>query len=124
MDIHQGDIFWVEIRQEETKGSEQFGRRPFLVVSRDAINKTVKTVVMVPLSTTIEHQPPHRIVVSPQEITKDVLCNSQLQRSVVKTDQVRVIDKSRLEETNRIGRLSRTALLAVSLGLKYVFEVH
>lgn len=125
MEIRQGDIFWVDIPQNETKGSEQYGRRPFLVVSRDAVNKTLKTVVAVPLSTTIEHQPPYRIVIPVQEITKDVLCTSQLFKSAAKTDQVRVMDKSRFQQCNKIGRLSRTAMLNVALlGLGYVLEAN
>lgn len=121
MDVHQGEIYWVTIRQEETKGSEQHGRRPFIVVSTHAVNKTVKTVVVVPMSTTVDNQPPYRIVIPVSQITKDISCKSQLEKSVAKTDQVRVIDKSRLEE--RIGRLSQTATLAVTLGLAFVFDI-
>src|ERR1700723_1490591 len=105
MDIEQGDIYWVTIPQEHTEGSEQFGRRPVIVLSRTAVNKSLRTVVVVPMSTTIDNQPPHRVVIPVTEITKDPLCTSQLSRSVAKTDQVRVIDKSRLGQ--KIGRLSR-----------------
>jgi|ERR1700689_4669390 mRNA interferase MazF len=122
MEVCQGDIYWVEIAQEETRGSEQWGRRPVIVVSRTAVNKTVKTVIIVPMSTTVANQPPYRIVIPVAEITRDVLYKGQLApQSVAKTDQVRVIDKSRLGE--RIGRLSQTATLSVSLGLNYVFDI-
>jgi len=121
MDVLQGEIYWVTIRPEETKGSEQFGRRPFLIVSRNAVNKAVKTVVAVPLSTTIDNQPAHRIAIPVPEITKDPSCNSQLAPSVAKTDQVRVIDKSRLEQ--KIGKLSQTATVAVGHGLAWVFDI-
>jgi mRNA-degrading endonuclease toxin of MazEF toxin-antitoxin module len=40
---------------------------------------------------------------------------------VAKTDQVRVIDKTRLEQ--KIGRLSQTAILAVTHGLAFVFDI-
>jgi mRNA-degrading endonuclease toxin of MazEF toxin-antitoxin module len=111
----------VTIRPEETKGSEQYGRRPFIVVSRLAVNRTIKTVVVVPLTRTTDNEPPYRIVIPVSEITKDISCKSQLELSVAKTDQVRVIDKSRLEE--KIGRLSQTATLSVTLGLAYVFDL-
>lgn len=121
MDVHQGDIYWVTIRQEETKGSEQYGRRPVVVVSTHAVNKTLKTVVVVPMSTTVDNQPPYRIVIPVSQIMKDISSKSHLEKCVAKTDQVRVIDKSRLEE--KIGRLSQTATLAVTLGLAFVFDI-
>jgi mRNA-degrading endonuclease toxin of MazEF toxin-antitoxin module len=122
MDVSQGDIYWVTVRPSETRGSEQHGRRPFIVMSRLAVNKAVKTVVAVPMSTQdVINQPPYRIVIPIAEITKDVLCTSRLELSVAKTDQVRVIDQSRLEE--KIGRLSQTATLAVALGLAYIFDI-
>jgi mRNA interferase MazF len=120
-EIQRGDIFWVTIAPEETKGSEQYGRRPFLVVSRNAVNRALKTVVAVPLSTTTDNQPAHRILIPINEITRDPSCTSQLQHSVAKTDQVRVIDKSRMEQ--RIGKLSQTAIIAVGHGLAYVFDI-
>ncbi len=121
MEVNQGDIFWVTIRPEQTEGAEQYGRRPFIVVSRLAVNRVLKTVVVVPMSTTTENQPPFRIQIPASEITKDIACKSTLVLSVAKTDQVRVIDKSRLEE--KIGRLSQTATIAVTLGLAYVFDI-
>jgi len=39
MEIKQGDIYWVEIRQSETIGSEQWKRRPYIIVSRNALNR-------------------------------------------------------------------------------------
>jgi mRNA-degrading endonuclease toxin of MazEF toxin-antitoxin module len=112
---------WVTIPQQQAVGSEQFGRRPFIVMSRNAVNKVIKTVVAVPMSTAVANQSPYRIVIPAEEIIKDPSCNSQLQASVAKTDQVRVIDKSRLEQ--RIGRLSQTATISVGLGIAFVFDI-
>ena len=130
-EIQQGDIFWVDIPAQQTEGSEQYGRRPFVVMSRHAVNKG-KTVIVVPLTTfsqkiqdanVLARQPPYCIVVPTSEITKDVSCQSELSLSVAKTDQVRVVDKSRLQTHNRIGRLSQTAILSISVGLAYVFDI-
>lgn len=121
MDVYQGEMYWVEIPPVQTEGSEQHGRRPFIVVSRDAVNKTLNTIVAVPTSCTIDSQPAYRIVIPVAEITKDVSCTSNLKVCVAKTDQVRVIDKSRLQQ--RIGKLSRTATFSVMLGLGYVFNM-
>jgi mRNA interferase MazF len=124
MDYKQGDLYWVDIPQLETKGSEQWGRRPFLIVSRDAVNKTLKTVVVVPLSTSVAGQPAYRIVMPVAEMIKDPTCTSKLEMSVAKPDQVRVIDKSRLLPANKIGCLSKTAILSVlGAGLAFVFDI-
>jgi mRNA-degrading endonuclease toxin of MazEF toxin-antitoxin module len=120
-EVQQGEIYWVNIPEEQTEGSEQFGHRPFIVMSRTAVNKTVKTVVVVPLSTSTENQPAYRVMIPVSEITKDQSSGSQLKLSVAKTDQVRVIDKSRLEQ--RTGRLSQTATIAVGHGLAFVFDI-
>lgn len=85
-EVRQGEIYWVTILKSETKGSEQYGRRPFIVVSRDAVNKILKTVVAVPMSTTVQGQTPHRIVIPPTEVTKDIACTSKIELSVAKTD--------------------------------------
>jgi len=121
MEVKRGEIYWVTIAPSETRGSEQYGRRPFLVVSREAVNRAGKTVVVVPFSTNIANQPAFRVVVPVEEIAKDASCNSALATSVAKTDQVRVVDKSRLEQ--RIGTLSQTAIIAVAAGLGFVFDI-
>ena len=129
MEVKQGDIYWIDIPQHQTEGSEQFGRRPFVVMSRTGINNTAKTVIVVPMTTynnqtqdqkLLDQQPPYRIVIPVYEMVKDASCNSALSTSVVKTDQSRVIDKCRLGP--KIGRLSDLAILSVGAGLAYIFD--
>lgn len=52
---------------------------------------------------------------------KDPSCSSTIQVSVAKCDHVRVLDKSLLE--SRIGKLTQTAVIAVGLGIAYVFDI-
>jgi mRNA-degrading endonuclease toxin of MazEF toxin-antitoxin module len=129
MDANQGDLFWIDIPANQTEGSEQYGRRPFVVMSRTSVNKRLKTVVVVPLTTfgdqtqvqaILDNQPPFRIVVPVAEITKDISCTSQISTYIAKTDQARVVDKSRLDK--KIGRLSQTAVIAVGGGLAFLFD--
>jgi mRNA interferase MazF len=47
--MQRGDVFWYE--PDPVLGSEQAGRRPAVVVSRDAINRSSRVVVVVPLTT-------------------------------------------------------------------------
>lgn len=122
MSVLQGEIYWVDIPYSEIRGHEQAGRRPFIIVSRDSVNKAVKTVIGVPMSTTIANQPAFRIAIPASEITKDVLYQGHIApHSVAKTDQARILDQSRLEQ--KMGRLSHKATLAVTLGLAWVLNI-
>jgi mRNA-degrading endonuclease toxin of MazEF toxin-antitoxin module len=129
MDPKQGEIYWVNIPAEHTEGSEQFGRRPFVVMSRDGLNRVTKTIVVVPLTTfdgsltpdKLANQPPFRIAIPLAEITRDVSYTGVLSLCVAKTDQVRVISKTRLQA--KVGRLSQTAVIAVGSGLGFVFAI-
>ena len=59
--IKRGDIYLVDFdppKGEELKvGSEIMKRRPAVVVSRDAINKVRRTVMVVPLSSSPQPMP-------------------------------------------------------------------
>ena len=98
-------------------------------MSRTALNRRLNTIIIVPMTThggtvtpeSLASQPPFRVMIPIKEITKDVLCTSALSLSVAKTDQARVIDKSRLGQ--KIGRLSPTAIVAVGVGLANVFDI-
>jgi mRNA interferase MazF len=121
-EIKQGDIYWVEISPSEAKGSEQWKRRPYIVVSRTGINRVSATVVGVPMTTELRKAGAHRIQIPALEIVKDVGCTSTIVNSVALTDQIRVLDISRLEE--RIGCLSRTATIGLlENGLAYLFDI-
>jgi mRNA-degrading endonuclease toxin of MazEF toxin-antitoxin module len=117
--IEQGDIYWVTLTGA---GSEQSGRRPCIVMSRLAVNNAGRTVIVVPMTTTISSANQYyRILLPVAEIIKDPGCTSTIQTSVAKCDHARVLDKSLLE--GKIGKLTRTAVIAVGLGLAYVFDI-
>lgn len=65
--------------------------------------------------------PYYRIILPVAELLKDPNCSSSLQDSVAKCDHVRVLDKSLLEQ--KIGKLTHTAVIAVELGLAFVFDI-
>jgi|ERR1700677_3068333 mRNA-degrading endonuclease toxin of MazEF toxin-antitoxin module len=117
--IEQGDIYWVTLTGV---GSEQSGRRPCIVMSRLAVNNAGRTVIIVPMTTTVTSANPYyRILLPVSEIIKDPSCASTIQTSVAKCDHARVLDKSLLE--GKIGKLTQTAAIAVALGLAYVFDI-
>ncbi len=91
--IRRGDIFYADLNP--TIGSEQSGVRPVLVVQNDIGNKYSPTVIVAAITSRINKAKlPTHIEVSAKEygLTKD---------SIVLAEQVRTIDKKRLQE--RIG---------------------
>jgi mRNA interferase MazF len=48
---HRGDVFWVDFNP--TRGSEQAGRRPAVVVSNNVANEFGSVVAVVPITHTI-----------------------------------------------------------------------
>ena len=118
--VEQGDIYWVN--PPSATGSEQAGRRPYVIVSRLAVNRAGKTVVAIPLSSkTHKANPSFRIRIPVSEMIRDISCASPLVDSVALCDHIRVLDHSLLRE--RIGKLSHTAVLAVLLGLEFLFDI-
>lgn len=123
-DIKPGDVFWVTVTSEQVVGHEQHSRRPYVVVSRLLVNRQGNLVVGLPLTTAgaeLTTHPPYRIRIPASEIARDVMSESTIRNCVALVDQVRVLDKTRLEK--RLGTLSNTALAAVGLGLAYIFDL-
>ncbi len=116
--VDPGDIFWVTLPFQG--GSEQSGRRPCIVVSRRSLNGG-NTVVVVPMSTNLARASAHRILLPAGEIIKDVGCASDVKDSVALCHQVRAVDRRAFE--SKIGKLSYNAILAVQLGLSYLFDI-
>jgi mRNA interferase MazF len=102
----QGSIYWFD--PEPVKGSEIRKIRPCVVVSPDEMNENLRTVIVVPLTSTIQPWP-FRLTVS-------VLG----QKSSVACDQLRSVDKSRLKA--RIGSLKTTDREALFNLLQSIFS--
>ena len=66
MTVKRGEIYWVEF--SPTKGSEQSGLRPALVVQNDVGNRFSPTTVVVAITRTIPPKPyPFVVVIDPEE---------------------------------------------------------
>lgn len=101
--MNRGDIYWVNL--DPTKGSEVRKKRPCVLIGATPVNQARRTVVVVPLSSSPNANPP---------ITISVRC---LDKSAVAIcDQIRAVDKSRLFK--KIGTLSEDYLKAVEDGLR------
>ena len=80
------------------------------------------TVVAVPLTSKLKKQRPHNVVIPQHQIIKDAYCKDTLSDSVALADQIRTLDKARLEQ--KIGRLSQTATIGlVETGLAFMLGI-
>lgn len=116
--LDPGDIYWINLPHQG--GSEQAGRRPCIVMSRRSLN-TGNTVVVVPMTTNVKKATAWKVALPVNEIIKDIGCTSEIQPSVALCHQVRAVDKRQFD--TKIGKLSQLAVLAVQLGLTYLFEI-
>ena len=104
-------IFWVNL--DPTVGDEMKKTRPCLIVSPDEINTYLRSVIVVPLTST-QRGLPTRVLI---KATKDSGLNND---SYAALDQVKTIDKSRLSGV--IGEISEAEKHAVSGVLKEMFD--
>jgi mRNA interferase MazF len=103
----QFDVYWADLNP--TRGAEISKIRPCVIVSPDDINDLVRTIVAVPLTTTLRSYPMRlRVQVGGQA-------------SDAATDQIRAIDRQRLKQ--RIGRLAPEDAIKLSRILVQMFAV-
>ncbi len=103
--ILRGDIRWADL--SPTRGPEQSGRRPVLVLSHDVFNERSGTVI----ATAITSQPPRAGFPLTLELKRPELPK----RSWVKISQVRTLARERVGR--RLGRATpeETALVVEGL---------
>jgi mRNA interferase MazF len=103
-----------------TSGSEQAGMRPYIIISRDLVNRNKPTAVGVPLTSRVEKANSYRIALPAGELIPDIGCQPFV-NSVALCDHVRVLDLGRIRK--KIGKLSDNARKSVGLGLAFVFDL-
>lgn len=119
----RGDIFWADLPLTESVGSEQYGKRPVLVVSADMINSRLPIVVIVPLTGSPKKKPGFfRILIPEQEKTPEPGTKGCPGDSIALTEQIRTVSRSRLE-AKRVGYVSNIAMAAVEAGIAYVLSM-
>lgn len=109
----RGDVFFADLGQGI--GSEQMGYRPVVIIQNDTGNKHSPTVVVAAVTSKVDakaKQPTHCFIGTEYGLEMP---------SVILLEQIRTLDKQRLEKY--IGRLSKKHLndlnhaLAISVGL-------
>ena len=108
----RGEIWLVDLNP--TRGHEQAGKRPGLIVSVELFNSgPAGLVVLVPL-TTKEKGIPFHVEVHPPE-------GGLKQRSFIKCEDVRSVAKERLSQ--RLGTVSSATLLDVEDHLRILLDL-
>jgi len=101
-------VLWADL--DPTKGREQAGRRPILVISHDVFNERSGTVIAMAITS------------QPQRagfpLTMELAAGGLPRRSWVKISQIRTLSAERLGK--RIGRVSPEELLRVIEGLNEI----
>ncbi len=119
----RGDIFWADFPKEHSVGSEQYGRRPVLVVSANSINQAIPTVVIVPLtSQTQKKNRQFRIAIPESQKIPEPGTAGCPGESIALTEQVRMVSTIRLDN-QRVARVTGSAIGAVEAGLSFVLSI-
>lgn len=101
------------VNLDPTVGAEMKKTRPCLIVSPDEINAYLKTVIVVPLTST-QRDLPTRVLI--KATPESGLAND----SYAALDQLKTVDKSRL--SGLIGEISEAEKHSVSEILKEMFD--
>ena len=109
--MKRGDVYWATLAPRS--GFEQAGRRPVIVISRDAFNQTPswRSVIVVPVSTSASQA--RR---GPTAVPLPVGAGGLAQESVALCHQVTTLDRSKLAAL--LGSLTDAQLGEIEEGLR------
>jgi len=109
--MKQGEIW--EMYFDPTKGSEQKGRRPAVIISGNLLNKYLSVVIVCPLTTSIKNYKGN-VVLEPTSL------NGLAKTSEVLTFHIRSVSKERLK--NKLGRINNKELETIKQGLSDILR--
>jgi mRNA interferase MazF len=107
----RGEIWIVD--WNPSRGSEQSGKRPALVIQNDIGNQKAPITIVVAVSTTVKLYPMNVLLQPPE--------GGLLHPSIVKTSQILTVTKERLDK--RIGRLSPETMADVDRAIKLSLDL-
>lgn len=109
--IHQGDIYWLELEEDNLFGAEH--PHPYVVIQDDVINRSrVETVVLCALTTNMKKAS------LPGNILLDIGEANLPKQSIVVVSQVVSVEKATLGEY--IGSLSGKRIQEIFSGMKFL----
>lgn len=104
--MKQGELWYADL--DPTKGSEQAGYRPVLIISGNMLNQYLKVIIVCPLTSKIKNYKGNLVLEPNKE-------NNLSKTSEVMTFHVRSISKIRLIE--KIGSVKKSELKDVHAAL-------
>jgi len=113
--VRRGEVYWANLVPRS--GSEQKGRRPVIVVSHDAFNRSAgwRTAIIVPVSTS-----PAQSQRGPTVVPLPSGSGGLSRASLALCHQVTTLDRSKLEK--RLGALSPELMREISEGLALAMD--
>ncbi|MBI5217801.1 MAG: type II toxin-antitoxin system PemK/MazF family toxin [Bacteroidia bacterium] len=104
--MKRGDIYWADLNP--VIGSEIAKIRPVIIVSNDINNEFADVVTILPITTSTQK-------VYPFEVVLEIGEGGINEKSKIKANQIRSIDKKRL--TRKIGKISKEKIYNVELAI-------
>lgn len=109
--MNRGEIYFADL--SPVIGSEQGGYRPIVILQNNKGNKYSTTVIVAPISSKItKNTLPTHVIIETDFLEK---------KSVVLLEQIRTIDKKRIDE--KIGELSLLTMDEVDLAIKTSLDI-
>ena len=103
--MNRGEV-WDAVL-DPTKGSEQPGRRPVVIISPNSMNKSLETRVVIPLTTKFKKWP-SRVITEVNGIKGQAMC-----------EQIRTLSNKRLQ--NLQGKLSEGEIVEIMSTIKALY---
>ncbi len=112
--MKKGDIFIADLNP--VKGSEQKGKRPVIIFQNDFITRNTNTAIIIPITTNLKRANLRSCVLVEK---KD---SGLPEDSVALCFQMRVLDKSRLEE--KICELKNYLIEEIEISVLYTLGIY
>jgi mRNA interferase MazF len=113
--IKRGDVFFADL--SPVKGSEQGGQRPVVIVQNDVGNLHSPTVIVAPTTAKISKPKLPTHVGLPKTVAEAGVARD----SVILAEQIRTLDKTRLQDKlgylpeDTLGKLDEALLISLHL---------
>ena len=112
--MKRGDVYFADL--SGTRGSEQAGRRPVLILQNDSLSRYSRTIVVIPFTETLRRAGiPGCVFVNQGD-------GGLLQDSVALGYQIRVLDKSRFIQY--LGHLSDDMIRKIEEAVKLTLDIN
>ena len=103
----QGDIAFVDFNP--TKGHEQAGLRPCIVISNNIFNKHTKMVIVCPITSNEKEYPTHYLLKNTKKIRGSVLCE-HIRSINYEIRNLKFVEKCNNEDFNNIIMLLNSCI--------------